>query len=283
MPTSIFIDPSGIAPTGTVNPDHGGTGITSYAVGDLLYASGATTLSKLADVATGQVLVSGGVGVAPAYSATPSVTTITASTAFIGPGTTGAAGDVRLKNAGAITFRKADNSADAAGLTVTSGNVWTGGGAGIASNNLGNDGATLSFSSAGTLTGLTFSGAATSPPVIIGTTGLLSTQGADIGATNLKASAAAGLYIVTGWIAVTRAASSSSTLPSIVIAFNNGTAQSITLTATDTGNVLTTFKQASCVIKSNSAQAITYATTGFASSGGTSMQYQLHVALTAVT
>jgi hypothetical protein len=45
----------------------GGTGIASYAVGDILYASGATTLSKLADVATGNVLISGGVTTAPAW------------------------------------------------------------------------------------------------------------------------------------------------------------------------------------------------------------------------
>lgn len=51
----------------TVQPGFGGTGIASYTVGDLLYASGATTLSKLADVGTGNVLLSGGVGVAPAW------------------------------------------------------------------------------------------------------------------------------------------------------------------------------------------------------------------------
>jgi len=54
---------------GVVPVAQGGTNISSYAIGDLLYASGATTLSKLADVAVGQILVSGGVGVAPAYSA----------------------------------------------------------------------------------------------------------------------------------------------------------------------------------------------------------------------
>jgi hypothetical protein len=57
---------------------NGGTGLSSYAVGDLLYASGATTLAKLADVAVGQVLVSGGVGTAPVWSATPTVRTMTA-------------------------------------------------------------------------------------------------------------------------------------------------------------------------------------------------------------
>ncbi len=45
----------------------GGTGQTSYAVGDVLYASTTTALSKLADVATGNAIISGGVGVAPSY------------------------------------------------------------------------------------------------------------------------------------------------------------------------------------------------------------------------
>ena len=64
----------------SIDPAHGGTGIASYAVGDLLYASGATTLSKLADVAVGSVLVSGGVTTAPAWSATPSVTSLQVGT-----------------------------------------------------------------------------------------------------------------------------------------------------------------------------------------------------------
>ena len=63
--------------TGTVPVASGGTNITSYTVGDLIYASASTTLSKLADVATGSVLVSGGVGVAPAWSASPTVTALT--------------------------------------------------------------------------------------------------------------------------------------------------------------------------------------------------------------
>lgn len=50
--------------------------LTSQATGDIILAASGTTLGRLADVATGQVLVSGGVGVAPAYSANPSVTTL---------------------------------------------------------------------------------------------------------------------------------------------------------------------------------------------------------------
>lgn len=51
----------------TVPATAGGTGQTSYAIGDLLYANTTTTLAKLADVATGNALISGGIGVAPSY------------------------------------------------------------------------------------------------------------------------------------------------------------------------------------------------------------------------
>ena len=51
----------------TITAVKGGTGQTSYAVGDLLYANTTTTLAKLADVATGNALISGGVSTAPSY------------------------------------------------------------------------------------------------------------------------------------------------------------------------------------------------------------------------
>ena len=52
---------------GVLNAVNGGTGQSSYAIGDLLYADTATTLAKLADVATGNALISGGVATAPAW------------------------------------------------------------------------------------------------------------------------------------------------------------------------------------------------------------------------
>ena len=49
--------------------------------GDLVIATATNVIGSLADVATGQVLMSGGVGVAPAYSGSPSVSgSITAAT-----------------------------------------------------------------------------------------------------------------------------------------------------------------------------------------------------------
>lgn len=59
-----------------VSAADGGTGITSYSVGDLLYASGATTLAKLSDVAVGNALLAGGVGVAPAWGKVSLTTTV---------------------------------------------------------------------------------------------------------------------------------------------------------------------------------------------------------------
>lgn len=50
-----------------LNPVH--IAHASQAIGDLLVADGATTMTRLADVAVGQVLKSGGVGAAPAYGA----------------------------------------------------------------------------------------------------------------------------------------------------------------------------------------------------------------------
>ncbi len=46
----------------------GGTGLASYAVGDILYADTTTTIAKLADVTAGAFLRAGGVNTAPVWS-----------------------------------------------------------------------------------------------------------------------------------------------------------------------------------------------------------------------
>lgn len=53
--------------SGTLPVTNGGTGFSSYTVGDLLYADTTTTLAKLVDVATGNALISGGVGAIPSW------------------------------------------------------------------------------------------------------------------------------------------------------------------------------------------------------------------------
>jgi hypothetical protein len=105
-------------------------------------------------------------------------------------------------------------------------------------------------------------------------------QGANIAATNLVASPAAGVYRVSIYIIVTRAATSSSTMPSVAITWtdkDSGVSQSITATATSGGNTTTTYATATVVLDAQAAAAIQYSTSGFATSGLTSMQYALHV------
>jgi hypothetical protein len=69
--TKTFTLPNATATILTTNAavtaPQGGTGQTSYAVGDILFASTTSALSKLADIATGNALITGGVNVAPTY------------------------------------------------------------------------------------------------------------------------------------------------------------------------------------------------------------------------
>lgn len=74
---------------GTLIAANGGTGFSSYAVGDLLYASTTTALAKLAGVATGNALISGGVGTAPSWGKI-GLTTHVSGTLAVGNGGTGA-------------------------------------------------------------------------------------------------------------------------------------------------------------------------------------------------
>jgi len=64
--TNIAIQMSQVT-SGTLGVTQGGTGFSSYTVGDLIYANTTTSFAKLAGVATGNVLISGGVGAAPLY------------------------------------------------------------------------------------------------------------------------------------------------------------------------------------------------------------------------
>lgn len=64
---AVYATSTSALTTGTLPATAGGTGFASYAIGDLVFASTTTALSKLADVATGNALISGGVGTAPSY------------------------------------------------------------------------------------------------------------------------------------------------------------------------------------------------------------------------
>jgi len=105
-----------------INASDGGTGIVSYSVGDLLYASGATALSKLADVATGNALISGGVTTAPAWGKI-GLTTHISGTLAVGNGGTGlttvTAGNYLVGNGAGALVDTAPPTGGFVGVTAT--------------------------------------------------------------------------------------------------------------------------------------------------------------------
>lgn len=195
------------AVTGTLPAANGGTGQNTYTVGDLLYASGSTALSKLTAVATGSVLVSQGTGTAPAYSATPTVTSITAPTHL---GGTTASSTLTLQSTSGI------GTTDSVVIKV------------------GNNGATTALT------------AASSGTVTIGTLNLTNALGTAYGGTGLTGFTAANNAIYS---------TSSSTL----------TAGTLPTAAGGTG--LTTFTAANNAIYSTSSSGLTAGTLPVAAGG----------------
>lgn len=110
-------------PSLPISAADGGTGLSSYAVGDIIYASATTTFSKLAGVATGNVLLSGGVTTAPSYGKV-GLTTHISGTLSEGNGgtniTTYATGDI-LYATGANTLGKLAAGTNTHVLTLAGG------------------------------------------------------------------------------------------------------------------------------------------------------------------
>ncbi|WP_179400668.1 glycosyl hydrolase family 28-related protein [Burkholderia guangdongensis] len=89
--------------TGTIAVGNGGTGLTTYNVGDLVVASGLSSLASLPDVAVGKVLLSGGVGSAPVYGQVGLTTHITGTLQVANGGTGATTASAALANLGAAS------------------------------------------------------------------------------------------------------------------------------------------------------------------------------------
>jgi hypothetical protein len=100
---------------GTLVAANGGTGFASYTVGDILYASTTTALSKLAGVATGNALISGGVGAAPSYGKIDLTTTVSG----ILPGANGGTGNGFFAVSGPATSLKTFTFPNASATVLT--------------------------------------------------------------------------------------------------------------------------------------------------------------------
>ena len=108
---------------GTLIAANGGTGFGSYAIGDLLYANTTTTLAKLPDVATGNALISGGVGVAPAWGKIGLTTHVSGILPVVNGGTGHSSytdGQLLIGNTTGNTLGKATLTAGS-GIAITNG------------------------------------------------------------------------------------------------------------------------------------------------------------------
>jgi len=114
----------------------------------------------------------------------------------------------------------------------------------------------------------------------------LTAQGADIGTSTLYTtpSSGAGWYRISAHIAVTRRATTASTMPKITISWTDqdrSQVQTFDLTSTSGGNALTTFAEGQMMVNAKASTNISYATSGFASFGATTMQYTIRLKLEA--
>jgi len=251
--TELAIDLGATSMTGTLSVADGGTNLTSYAVGDIIYASGTTALSKLADIATGNALITGGVGVAPSYGKI-GLTTHVSGTLDVGNGGTNltsyAVGDIIYASGTTALSKLAD---------IATGNALITGGVGVAPS-YGKIGLTTHVS--GTL------------PVASGGTNIASYTTGDIiyasGSTALStlADIATGNALITGGVGVAPSYGKIglTTHVSGTLAVGSGGTGATTLTAN--GILLGNGTSAITAIKSEFAKTVAPATTDDGPDGG---------------
>ncbi len=237
----------------TIGAAYGGTGQTTYTVGDILYADGAASLAKLADVATGNALLSGGVGTAPAWGKIGLQTHVsgTLQVANGGTGATTLTGYVYGNGTGAFT---ASTSIPNSATTATSANTASAIVARDASGNFSAGTITASLSgNASTATSAT--SATTATNLAGGTAGAIPYQSGS-GTTLFSAAGTSGQYLQSNGTS----APSWSTLPTIgngtltMAVAGTGLSGSATFTANQSGN--TTFTVTSNATSGNTGSTI---------------------------
>jgi hypothetical protein len=118
--TSVGTITTGTWSATAIAANKGGTGQTSYTIGDLLYASSTSELSKLSSIATGNALISGGVGEAPSWGKIELATHVSGTLAVANGGT----GSSSAPTAGSIVYGNgtsfAFTSAGSSGQVLTS-------------------------------------------------------------------------------------------------------------------------------------------------------------------
>ncbi len=110
-------------------------------------------------------------------------------------------------------------------------------------------------------------------------------QTADIGSTTLIPSPTPGRYRVSGYIIVTTVDGGGSTLPSIILTWNdadNGQTQTFTLTPTDSHDDLLHPQFNDAFLNVGNSGSIDFSTSGYASTTPAKMQFAIHITLEAL-
>lgn len=234
----------------------GGTGQTTYTIGDILYASTTTALSKLAAVAVGNVLISNGVGSAPSWGQVGLATSVSGTL----PVANGGTGVTSSSGTGSVVLNSGPSITNATLTTPT----------------VGSAGATFNGSTSGTTVFKAAAVAGTTTITMPGTTGTMAltsdiptvsngTLTMAVSGTGLSGSASfTANQSGSSSFTVTSNATNANTASTIVARDASGNFSAGTITAALTGNVTgnvtgssgsTTGSSASCT--GNAATATT--------------------------
>lgn len=108
--SSLFPLDMSTGATGTLPTILGGTGQSSYSIGDIITATGTMLLSSLSVGASNTILIS--TGVIPVYSSDPIVSTVQALSGFKTGSIPAVSGSIRMSNIDQIKIRNSANNAD---------------------------------------------------------------------------------------------------------------------------------------------------------------------------
>jgi hypothetical protein len=268
-----------------VAPGFGGTGIASYTIGDIVYASGTTTLSKLGIGTANQVLMTNAGATAPAWTSVLSGLTSVAATTVSGTtatftnlgGTLSTAAQPNITSVGVLVSPHMTGAVvDSGGLTVTAGGMTvTAGGLTVSASGItvtgnstitGTLGGITTLSTSSTINGQTISSVANLTGSLTVASGFTVTAGgATITAGGLTVTAG-GLTVSASGITVTGNSTITGTLTALTGITSSGTASFATITssATITAGTGLTVSAGGATITGNSTNTGTWHVTGAA-------------------